>query len=150
MYIQIVKHIMKIRKINKAEIAKLAGISRAAVTKWFSQEGKNDWVNVETKTIIQLAEHLHLSPEIFLQKRVNLDRMSHRFLWDSLYPDMESFIEALSKHELPALARLVQVLGFREAKDVVGKSVLELFPKYKRFIKPMRRKELETLWPLYI
>ncbi len=141
---------MKIRKINKAHIAKFAGISRAAVTKWFSKTKKNDWVNVETKTIIKLAEHLRLPPEIFLKKRVNLDRMSYRFLWDSLYPDMESFVEALSKHELPALARLVQVLGFKEAKDILGKNILELFPRYKRFIKPMRKKELEILWPLYV
>ena len=135
--------------MNKAQIAKLAEISRAAVTKWFSKEKEMDWVNVETKTIIRLAEHLHLSPEIFLQKRINLDRFSHRFLWDRLYPDMESFIKALSEHELPALARLVQILGFKEAEHVIGKSIVPLFQEYKRFIKPIRRKELETLWPLY-
>ena len=149
MYIQIVKHIMKIQNLNRAQIAKCAGISRAAVTKWFSKGQTINWVNVETKTIIRLAEHLHVPPEIFLQTRVNLARMSHRFLWDRLYPDMESFIEALSKHDLPAVARLVQIVGLKEAKDIIGKGIVELFPQYKQFIKPMRRKELEILWPRF-
>ena len=62
---------------------------------------------------------------------------------------MEVFVGGLVSRELPALARLVQVLGFKEAEYVLGHEVIGRFPSYAKFIKPMRRKQLETLWPLY-
>lgn len=149
MYIQHIKNIEFIKNLSNADIARLAGVSRAAVTKWFREAEKKSWVNVETKTLIRLAEGLGISPDYLLRPRENLSRWQTPFLWDGLYPSMESFVAAIGQNRLPALARLVQVLGFREAVCVVGQSAITEFHQYKKYIKPARRKQLESLWPLY-
>ena len=148
MYLQRLKDIMEKRGLNQAAVAKGALVSRAAVTKWFQTRG--DWVNVETKTIIQLASKLSLSPDIFLKPAPQLFPYTTRYLWDSLYPNMEGFLNALIQNRPPALARLVQVAGFHNARLIAGKKIVTQFDRYKKFIKPLRRKQLETVWPLYI
>lgn len=147
MYLQQVKNIMTAKGVRRADIAKMAGVSRAAVSKWFkSPEGE---ANVETRTLIKLAESLKIPPEYFLKKSEDISSFETKFLWDHIYPSMEEFVLALTRNHLPAIARLVQVLGFHSAEKICGISVLKLFPKYKKFIKPARLKELEILWPLY-
>ena len=148
MYLQQLKNLMISTKLNQAAIAKKALVTRASVNKWFQDEIR-DWVNVETKTVIQLADSLKISPAYFLTPNENLEKYKTRYLWDSLYPNMELFLKALQEKRLPALARLVQVAGLRSAICIVGKSVLKKFKEYSKFIHPMRRKELELLWPLY-
>ena len=136
------------KNLTKADVADIAGVSRAAVTKWF--KSKTGWANVESKSILKLADSLKLSPDIFLQPTADMAPLQTRFLWDRLYPDMEHFIEALLQNRLPAIARLVQVLELHEAIAILGKKVIRRFEQYKKFIKPARRKELEVLWPLYV
>lgn len=138
---------MVYKNLTQADIARWSGVSRAAVSKWFCS--KQGLVNVETKTLLNLAKVLQVSPDIFLRERIYLKPFQTRFLWDHLYPDMENFVKALFQNRLPALARLVQVLGFREAQAIVGKKAVLWFEKYKKFLKPPRRKQLEILWPLY-
>ncbi|MBI2337495.1 MAG: helix-turn-helix transcriptional regulator [Deltaproteobacteria bacterium] len=147
MYLQTLKNIIVSKKLNQAQIAEGAGVSRAAVSKWF--RGKSPLLNIETKTLFHLAQSFGFSPAELIETVPSLDEFNTLFLWDQLYPSMESFVAALRESRLPALARLVQVLGFHEASFVIGKKVLECFPHYKKFIKPKRRSELETLWPLY-
>lgn len=149
MYLQTLKDIMFSKNLKKSDIARLAGVSKAAVSKWFKQGKKADWINVESKTLLQLAGGLDLSPGLLLQKPPDFSSLRTRFLWDSLYPDIDSFAQALAQEKRVALARLAQVLGFREAWIVAGPSVLKYFPEYKKFIKPVRRRQLELLWPLY-
>lgn len=149
MYLQNIKNIKKIKSLNDSNLATLAGVSRAAVHRWFAEIETGDWVNVETATVIRLADSLHLDPSFFLRKRKYLEPHKTQFLWDALYPDLESFCLALTQNQKPALARLVQVLGFHEACFVAGKKVLTEFERYKKFIKPVRCKQLEVLWPLY-
>jgi len=135
------------KHLKKADIAERAGVSRAAVTKWFQSEG--GMVNVESQTLLQLARGLNVTPEIFLKPTPDLSSLQTRFLWDHLYPDMESFIQALLQNRMEAIARCVQVLEFREAVALLGKKTIRCFDQYKKFIKPARRKELEILCPLY-
>src|SRR3989338_2190618 len=148
MYLQQLKNIIYEKGFRRADIARMTGVSRATVTLWFQRE-KEGWVNIESSTLLKLAQSLNVPPEIFLQKRENLFPLQTRFLWDHLYSSMESFVEALSQKRLPALARLIQVLGFAESKNVVGSVIINFFDNYKKFIKTVRRKELERLWPLY-
>jgi len=150
MYFQNVMNISIKRSLRASELARLAGVSRAAITKWRRSAEKNDWVNVETKTLQNLARGLEVSPAYFLQPRRSLVRYQTHFLWDALYPDMESFVRALVQKRLPAMARLVQIVGFDAAKKIAGKKMIMLFPEYKKFIKPARRQQLENLWPLYL
>lgn len=147
MYLQILKNIMSYKQLHQAEVAEQAGISRAAVSRWF--QSKKGWVNVESKTLLNLAKALGVEPSLFLEKRDDLSAWKTSFLWDHLYPSMEDFVRALVQNRLPAVARLVQVSGFHSAKAIIGKRAIVEFEKYKKFLKPVRRKQLEVLWPLY-
>ena len=104
---------------------------------------------METRTLLALATGLEMSPEFLLKEVPGLEPFEVRFLWDRFYPSMEDFVQALVQGRPPAVARLVEVVGFRAAMRVVGKRVVRGFARYKRFIKPVRRRELEILWPLY-
>lgn len=148
MYLQQLKNLMVSRDLNQTAIAAMAGVTRASVSKWF-KDATTDWVNVETRTVIQLAHSLKLSPAHFLTPNENLEKYQTRYLWDSLYPNMELFLKAVRKKKPVALARLVQVAGFRSAISIIGKSIVKNFKGYAKFIHPVRRRELELLWPLY-
>lgn len=149
MYLQVLKNISFKRRLSRADLSRLAGVSRAAVTQWFKKGEKTGWVNVESKTLLQLAQALQINPSQFLEERVPLANFETRFLWDRLYPSMESFVQALNHRRLPAIARLVQEVGFHDSKKILGQIIVKKFDQYKKFIKPIRRKELEILWPLY-
>lgn len=132
-----------------AGLARKTGVSRAAVTRWFRKAKKEGWVNVESKTLVALARGLGLSPDELLTERISLDSFETSFLWDHLYPDMESFVQALVQHQRPAMARLVQTVGFRSAIKILGGVILRRFEEYEKQIPPVRRQELERVWPLY-
>lgn len=149
MYLQHLKNIVNLKNLSQSDLARLAHLSRATVTKWFRQGEKKGWANTEMVSVIRLAQSLNLPSSLFLEKRSLLSTHQTNFLWDALYPDMESFVKALLEFRLPALARLTQVLGFYEASQLLGKKVILRFNDYKKFIKPARRKQLEILWPLY-
>ena len=149
MYLQLVKNTMQSKRLTKADLARRAGVSRAAVTRWFRNADAAGWVNVETSTLRMLAQGLGIPPHELLKERTDLRQFEKRFLWDRLYPDMESFVHALDEHRAPAMARLVQVLGFRDATRVAGSPILTQFERYKKHIIPARRRQLENIWPLY-
>ncbi|MBI4124752.1 MAG: helix-turn-helix transcriptional regulator [Deltaproteobacteria bacterium] len=141
---------MKEKGLRKADVARLAGVSRACVTRWFRLGSRQKgWVNVESKTFRQLQQALNISPYFLMGVPMDFASFQTRFLWDRLYPDREAFVEGIFKKQEPALARLVEVLGFHEAGAIAGDVVLKKFPQYKKRIKPIRRRELEPLWPLY-
>lgn len=149
MYIQAVKNIMKSRGLNRSGLARLACVSRAAVSKWFAHGGDRDWINVETKTVFTLAEATGVTPDFFFRRRADLSIYRTAFLWDGLYPDTESFLMAVLEGRPIALARLVQILGFHQARLIAGRRAVAMFPKFKKYIHPARRKSLEAIWPLY-
>lgn len=147
MYLQTLKILMVSRALSQADIARLAHVSRAAVCKWLKTP--DGICNMEMQTLINLSEGLKVAPESLVKKIEDLSPLTALFLWDNLYPSMESFAAALAKDQLPAIARLVQVAGFHAAAKIVGKKAVILFPRYKKYIKPVRRKALESIWPLY-
>lgn len=147
MYLQALNIIMLKRGYRQADLAHLAHVSRASVCKWFKT--RDGICNVETRTLLRLAQGLRVRPEWLLTEPPDTSNLETRFLWDRLYPDMDSFILALCRGHLPALARLAQVLGINGARGVIGRPALTLFSRYKKHIKPVRRKILEELWPLY-
>jgi transcriptional regulator with XRE-family HTH domain len=147
MYLQALTKYMLSKHLRRADVARIAGVTRAAVTRWFATAGNT--CNVETHTLLRLAHGLGIDPAALLREEPDLSPMATRFLWDRLYPNMETFVEALARRRLPAIARLVQVVGFHDAMPVVGRRAVALFPHYKRWIKPARRRQLEMLWPFY-
>lgn len=150
MYYQSFNNISVLKKLSQADWARLSGVSRAAVTKWHARGVHTNFINMESKTLARLSEQLQLSPEIFLTPiTIQEEKLNTLFLWDSLYPGVPHFVAAVTKGELQAVARLVQVLGFHQARLMAGKKVISLFSKYKKYIKPVRRVQLENIWPLY-
>ena len=141
---------MQKHSINKASLAKMAGVSRAAVTHWFQKPTRNGWINTETFVLMHLAKELQINPEVLLADRPNLTPLQNEFLWDLLYPNMETFLKALADFEYPAVARLVQVVGLHASHQLLGSNVLTKFQHYKLLIKPIRRKGLELICPLYL
>ena len=147
MYLQLLKILKIINNLNNSKLAQAAGLSRAAVTKWFQSD--KDKINMQTAHLFKMAENLNIPAQILLTPLADLTPFQTRFLWDSLYPDMESFLVAILEKRSPALARLVQVLGFHDAQKIAGKAIITGFLKYKKHLKPARKKQLEILWPLY-
>jgi transcriptional regulator with XRE-family HTH domain len=146
MYLQHVINIMYLRGLNGAQLARRCHVSRAAVTKWFSTQ--EDFINVETQTARTIAQVLGVPLARLFEPLEMLSRFETSFLWDSLYPSMETFVRAVLRGDRVAMARFVQVAGFFKAEAVFGKKIVSAFPKYKQFIKPARRNALETIWPL--
>ena len=134
MYLQILKNLMNLKRFKKADVARAADVSPAAVTKWFKGVNKEGWVNVESRTLFRLAAGLGVPAENLVKPAADLAPYQAEFLWDRLYPSMESFVQALTQDRLPALARLVQQTGFEESSRVVGKKAGSLFDRYRKFI----------------
>lgn len=149
MYIQVLTKIIDADGIRPAVVARLAGVTRAAVSRWFAQADSEGWVNVETGTLKRLADALGVSPDLFLKKPQDLTPYATHFLWDAIYPSMVAFLRAVVERRPPALARLVQQLGFADARRIAGAAVWKKFPAYKHLLHPVRRRELELIWPLY-
>lgn len=149
MYFQRLKSLMAAQRLRPADIARAAHISRAAVSKWFRQGQTADWVNVETTSLRQLAATLGVAITYFLEPLQPIAHMQTQFLWDALYPSMEDFVSALIRKKPEALARLAQVVGFYDARVIVGDIIISQFAQYRHCIHPARREQLELVWPLY-
>lgn len=113
---------------------------------WFAVTG--DFANVETRTARTIAGVLGVPLSNLFEPIGVLAPLEPSFLWDHLYPSMEEFLIAVIRGTPVAMARFVQVTGFFKAEAVFGKKIVAAFPTYKHYIKPARRKGLETIWPL--
>lgn len=144
--------IAKLRNLSQNDIAKKAGVSRQAVSLWFKE--KKETINVQSRHLQKLAQELNLRVDDLLQPLPSFAdpeyaaQLKTTLLWDHLYPTIEDFAVALVQNKLQALARLVEVYGLFSAHALLGKVVWKLFPKYKKFLPPVRRKQCEQLWLL--
>lgn len=150
------KIILKTRGICQSDLAKMAGISRQAVSLWFKSKDDRDHteINVHSKHLQRLSHALHINVDDLLQPlpclsdTQSMESFRTSLLWDYLYPSVEDFVIALVHRQPRAVGRLVQVCGFFQAEKLMGHTVWKDFPKYKKFIHPVRRKECEQLWHL--
>jgi transcriptional regulator with XRE-family HTH domain len=168
MFLSLLDAIMRVRKLRQADIARMAGVSRQAVSLWFRQagmsvgphqEGECDLqdrkpLRVPAITAAKLARALGipltrlLSP-LPLQDNPKLwKRLCAEFLWDRLYPSLSAYAVAIVEAEPRALARLVQARGMFEAAAIGGDAVWRLFPVYARHLHPKRREECQQVWKL--
>ena len=151
MDIQTVKAIAVIRRLNQSDLARAAGVSRQSVSQWF-HESSSRFVNIQTKHLLAIADALDVSADVLLRPLPLLadESMSTiettKLLWDKLYPDIVSLINAALDGRNDAVARFVQVYGLFSAAKMLGPKVWREFPRYKRYLKPARRVELERLW----
>lgn len=150
---QALRAISKMRRVSQADLARMANVSRQAVSNWFQAKPGQE-IRVYSSHVRRLAGGLHVSADDLLTPLPVLGdlEMSKRYeselLWDSLYENLLDFMIAVINGEEAALARLVQVFGLYQASKIAGRKVWERFPKYKKLIRPIRREQMERVWQL--
>lgn len=149
--IQTLKAFAALRHMNQSDLARVAGVSRQAVSLWF-KGASSGFTNIQTKHLLAVANALGVSADDLLRPLPLLDdesamnRETTKLLWDKLYPDIVSLVLAALEEKRDAVSRFVQVYGLYTSAKLFGPSVWREFPRYKKFIKPIRRSELEKLW----
>ena len=140
------------RAISQSDLARMAGISRQAVSRWFRQ-GRPE-IELRASHLQKLSRALGVSmdelslPLPCLQSPEERAALSAGLLWDRLYPDVGSFAAALVRGEERAVARLVEVYGLFLSARMLGRAVWVRFAQYKKYLPPVRRRQLEELWTL--
>ena len=137
--------------LNRSDLAKLAGVSRQAVSIWFRNVGESGNVTLKSPHLLSLAAGLGISPTMLSRPLPGLEdraRLTTVLLWDQLFPSLNEFLLALSRSDLRAIARLVDRWGLFRAAKIVGSSVWNDFPRYERFLHPIRKPLLRRLWQL--
>lgn len=140
------------RAISQSDLARMAGISRQAVSRWFKQ-GRPE-IEVHASHLQRLSQALGVSmdelslPLPCLQSPEERSSLGACFLWDRLYPDVGRFAAALVRGEGRAVARLVEVYGLFLSARMLGRAVWVGFAQYKKYIPPVLRRQLEELWTL--
>jgi len=154
MNVQTVRVLSKLRRKSQADLARIAGVSRQAVSQWFKASGHAE-VDVLSSHLKRLSDGLSAPADLLLRPLPVLGdgaavrKLEATLLWDNLYPDLGDFAIALVRSESPALARLAQVFGLYRASKIAGRKVWDRFHEYKRQIRPVRRQQLERIWELH-
>jgi transcriptional regulator with XRE-family HTH domain len=142
------------KRLTQSDLARLAGVSRQAVSLWFRQAGQRDgFVDIKTRHLERLAAGLHVRADDLLRPLpafgpTEREQMAAKYLWDRLYPSLEEFLVALAAGERRALARLVDREGLFAAAKIAGAPVWEEFQAYKAYLPSARRRAMERLWSL--
>ncbi len=168
MFLSRLDTIMRVRKLRQADIARMAGVSRQAVSLWFRQADRSESPRQEGECDLQDRKPLRI-PAITAEKLARAlgiplirllsplplqdnpklrKQLCAEFLWDRLYPSLTAFAVAIVEAEPRALARLVEARGLFEAAAIGGDAVWRLFPVYARHLHPKRREECEKVWKL--
>lgn len=153
MNLSTLKTLLTLRKVNQSQLAKMAKVSRQAVSHWFKTETDSD-IRIQSPHLRHLAEGLRVSAEVLLRPLPVLkdSAVTHHYevllLWDRLYPDLSHFAVAIVRGEGGALGRLVQVFGLYQGSKIAGEKIWKRFPDYKKYIRPVRREQLEHIWQL--
>jgi transcriptional regulator with XRE-family HTH domain len=148
---QTLQTISKLRRVSQSELARIAGVSRQAVSRWFKVPLGAE-IHVLTPHLRKVSEGLHVKVDDLLRPLPVLEDIEKTrqyeaaLLWDRLYLDLADFSIALVRGELPSLARLVQVFGLYKASKIAGQRIWDRFPDYKKYIRPIRREQLERVW----
>ncbi len=151
---QTLRAICRLRGKRASDLARMAGVTRQAVSLWFKAPLGKD-LDLRVSHLKKLAEGLRLPVSALLKPLPVLDdlgatrKLEAALLWDRMYPSLADFMVAIVQGEDVALARLVQVFGlYRAAKVVPRELVWKQFPEFKRHIRPVRRQQLEQVWNL--
>lgn len=153
MHITTLRYVMALNRLSQSDVARLAGVSRQAVSLWF-KGNKSELINVPIATALRFSAAVMLPLDDLtksipvLEKPELEENLRAEFLWDGIFPSLADFVRALVNEELRAIARLVQCAGLFEAAHILGDSVWNKFHSYKQFIIPVRRKGLESLWTM--
>jgi len=138
---------MKARGWSQSELARRVGVSRQAVSLWL---GQSPAASVRSHQLVRLSQVLGVP----LQRLVDplpcsapeeRRRLQATLLWDRLFADLDDFAIAVNRRDLRAVGRLVEVYGLYATEKMVGKWIWSAFPRYRRYLHPARRRQLEAL-----
>lgn len=141
------KFIAKVRGLKQSDLARAAGVSRQAVSKWMKARPGAE-VALRSGHLHRLATELDLDMADFFEPLPETRHLETALLWDGLYSDLVSLLVACLDGQGRALARMVQVYGLLVARKLFGSKVCASFPEYARHIHPMRREENERIWKI--
>ena len=145
MFLNNLRVLCQLRGLRQSDLARMAGISRQAVSLWF-QKGREGSVPVRAEHLVRLCRALGLSVDDLMVPLPETGDLEASLLWDRLYPNVFALIAAAADGEGRALARVVQVHGMLVAARLFGRKVTRDFQRYKRYIHPTRRGECEQVW----
>ncbi len=157
MNIEALEIIKKLRGLNSSKIARMAGVSRQAVSLWSKEadrSGGYPFANVRSATVVKLVESLGIGADRLLSSMKHQENKRYmrdfeiEFNWDKSFPSFTDFVVELLKGDLKALSRFVQTIGLFEASAILGKSIWKRFSLYKRFMHPKRREQCERIWKI--
>lgn len=147
------KTIARAKGLNQSDLAKLAGVSRQAVSLWLRSDAvdAHGGVGVHSRHLVALSAGLGVSLDVLARPLPGLapaerQRLSAELNWDRLFPDLDALLHAIARQDPRALARLVEKRGLFAAAKIAGRVVWSSFPSFKRFVPPRRREELERVW----
>jgi transcriptional regulator with XRE-family HTH domain len=148
-HIPTLKSLALARNLNQSDLARAAGVTRQAVSNWFSAGVE---AQLLSGNLEKLAGSLGVSVEVLSHPLPILSDANERkrwetdLLWDGLYPNLEAFLSGVIRGQRQALARLVQVCGLYMSQKIAGKQVWRKFPSYKALIHPAYRRQAEVVW----
>jgi transcriptional regulator with XRE-family HTH domain len=136
------------RGLSQADLARAAGVSRQAVSKWFRNPRSR--VALRSDHLKRLADTLGVSADVLLSELPGLtprerDDLAARLLWDGLYADVDELLVALLRSEPRAVARVVEAYGLYRSAKMLGKRVWKDYPALARYIHPARRNGLDVI-----
>lgn len=144
MFLRNLKMLCQLRGLGQSDLAKMAGVSRQAVSLWF-QKGRKGGVPVRSDHLVRLCRALEIGIDDLMAPLPDTSDLEASLLWDRLYPDVLALMAAASDGEPRALARLVQVHGLLISARLFGRKVIGDFHRYKRYIHPTRRGQCEQV-----
>ena len=92
------KTIAKRKRVSQSELARLAGVSRQAVSKWFRNE--RSVAQIRSTHLRALANGLGVPSDLLLGglpglQAADREELEAGLLWDRAYPDLDSLLCAL-------------------------------------------------------
>lgn len=141
--------LMLSRGMNQADIARLAGVTRQAVSLWLRLP-KGAIVDMKVSHLLNLSRGTGLSLDELTAPWPALgpeeEALAAELLWDRAYASLLEFALALAREDDKALARLAHAYGLYRGARIAGDAAWGRFPQYKRHLQPQRREGLERVW----
>lgn len=145
MFLSNIRMLCQLRGLKQSDLARMAGISRQAVSLWF-KKGRKGGVPVRSDHLVRLCQALEIGIEDLMTPLPGTSDLDASLLWDRLYPNVFALVAAGLDGEPRALARLVQVHGLLVSARLFGRKVIGSFHRYKQYIHPTRREQCEQVW----
>lgn len=145
MFLSNIRLLCQLRGLKQSDLARMAGISRQAVSLWF-QKGRKGGVPVRSDHLVRLCRALEVGIDDLMTPLPDMSDLEASLLWDRLYPEISALVAAVLDGEPRALARLVQVHGLLVSARLFGLKVIRNFHRYKKYIHPIRREQCEQVW----